>query len=93
VRDIQKGLSQRNIAKNYKVSRDEVEQIRKKFQSTGSVTDRIGRGRKRATCKRKDMKIVREVKKIQRSLLEKFRKTSLIHLNVSDRTVRRRFSE
>lgn len=46
VRDIQKGLSQRNIAKNYEVSRGAVEQIRRKFQSTGSVADRIGRGRK-----------------------------------------------
>lgn len=91
VRDIQKGLSQRNIAKNYEVSRGAVEQIRRKFQSTGSVADRIGRGRKRATSNREDIRIVREVKKNPKITVREIREN--IHLDVSDRTVRRRLSE
>lgn len=91
VRDIQKGLSQRNIAKNYEVSRGAVEQIRRKFQSTGSVVDRIGRGRKRATSKREDMKIIREVKKNPKITVREIQEN--IYLTVSDRTVRRRLNE
>lgn len=91
MRDIQIGLSQRNIAKNYEVSRGAVEQIRKKFQSTGSVADRIGRGRKRVTSKRKDMKIIREVKKNPKITVREIQEN--IHLTVSDLIVRRRFNE
>ncbi|XP_025265594.1 uncharacterized protein LOC112638308 [Camponotus floridanus] len=86
VRDIQKGLSQRNIAKNYEVSRGAVEQIRRKFQSTGSVADRIGRGRKRATSKREDMKIIREVKKNPKITVREIQEN--IYLTVSDRTMK-----
>lgn len=91
VRDIQNCFSQRNIPKNYEVSRGAVEQIRRKFQSTESVADRIGRGRKRATSKREDMKITREVKKNPKITVREIQEN--IHLTVSDRTVRRRLNE
>jgi len=91
VRDIKRGLSQRNIAKRYEVSRGAVEQISKKFQSTGSVADRSGRGRNRATSKREDTKIIREVKKNSKITVREIREN--IDLNVSDRTIRRRLRE
>jgi len=59
VRDIKTDLSQRNIAKNYEVRR-ELEQIRRKFQSTGLVADRSRRAK---NIQRENTKIVREVKK------------------------------
>jgi len=91
VRDIKSGFSQRSIAKKYEVSRGAVEQISKKFQSTGSVADRSGRGRKRATSKREDIKIIREVKKNSKITVREICEN--INLNVSDRTIRRRLRE
>ena len=91
MRDIQKGHSQRKIAKNCGISRGAVEQISKKFQSTGSVADKIGRDRKRATSKREDMNIIREVKKNPKITVREIQEN--INLNVSDRTVRRRLTE
>ena len=67
------------------------QQITKKFQTTGSVADRSGRGRKRATSKRADAKIIREVKKNSKISVRQIREK--VNLNVSDRTVRRRLRE
>ena len=51
------GFSQKQLAKKYKTGEDTVRNLLIKFEETGSVQDRPGRGRKRKTTPREDRHI------------------------------------
>ena len=57
------GLSYAAVAKKFDVSKNAVVRIMKKFNDTGSVENKRGRGRKRKLTTRDDSMILREVKK------------------------------
>jgi len=66
-----------------------VQKLWKKFRETGSVADKAGRGRNRATV-RDDSRIVEKLKRIHltiRAIQENLK------LNVSHKTIRRRLYE
>lgn len=91
VKDCQKELSNREIGRKYDVSEGAVRNIWKKFQELGTITDEVGRGRKRKTNPIEDRRIIREVKKNSIVTSRVIREN--MQLNISERTVRRRLRE
>lgn len=91
IKDIQKGFSQRKVAAKFEVSKTQVQKLWKKFWETGSVADRAGRGRNRATTDRDDHRIVREIKKNPCVTVRAIQEN--LHLNISHKTIRRRLRE
>ena len=59
----EKRLSGRAIAKKMKINRPTVAKILAKYQNTGGVQDRRGRGRKRKMPKEDEGKFLRKAKK------------------------------
>ena len=62
-------LSIRAIAKRLHCSRDIVQTWIKRYQETGDVQDKEGRGRKRKTTAKEDLDIINIVKKQSTSIL------------------------
>jgi len=91
IKDIQDGFSQRKVATKFKVSKTQVQKLWKKFRETGSVADKAGRGRNRATTVRDDSRIVREIKKNPCLTIRAIQEN--LKLNVSHKTIRRRLHE
>lgn len=91
IRDRKNGVSFRKIAKKYLISVGAVQHIWKKYKTHGIVANYSGKGRKRATTSRDDIRIVRMIKKnpklSSRNIVE------AMNLTVSSRTVRRRLKE
>ena len=85
------GLSYAAVAKKFDVSKNAVVRIMKKFNDTGSVENKRGRGRKRKLTTRDDSMILREVKKNPQITVRSIKEN--LNLNVSDRTVIRRIKE
>ena len=85
------GLSYAAVAKKFDVSKNAVVRIMKKFNDTGSVENKRGRGRKRKLTTRDDSMILREVKKNPQITVKSIKEN--LNLNVSDRTVIRRIKE
>lgn len=88
IRDREKGESLRKIAVRYAVSVGAVQHIWKKYQAYGIVRDLSGRGRKRATTKREDIMIVREVQKNPKISARNIKES--LNLDVSRHTIARR---
>lgn len=61
VADHNQGLFNREIARKFTISEAAVRNIIKKFQDTGYVMDKTGRGQKRKTKDTEDRRIIREV--------------------------------
>jgi len=81
---------QRKVATKFKVNKTQVQNLWKKFRETGSIADKAGRRRNRASTVRDDSRIVREIKKnpcLIRAIQENLK------LNISNKTIRRRFHE
>lgn len=91
VEDRKAGLSVRQIASKYRISKSAVGKIWTKFTVTGEVKNKKGRGRKRATSARDDTLIVRQVKVKPTISCREIQDTLL--LNVSRKTIGRRIKE
>lgn len=60
---VENHLTGRAIANRMNISRPTVSNILKRFQETGGVEERAGRGRKRKVCKQDAEKMVKKAKK------------------------------
>lgn len=91
VKGHQEGLSNRENARRYNVSEAGVRKILQKYWKHGTVSDLIGRGRKRKTIASDDRRIFREVAKNSSITSRAIRENT--NLKICDRTVRRRLQE
>lgn len=91
VEDRENGLSLRKIAEKYKISKTSVEKLCKKFEKTQQIGNIPGRGRNRATTKREDTLIVRQIKIKPDTSSSEIKEQ--LNLNVSTKTIRRRLRE
>lgn len=91
VKDFQRNLSQRDIAKKYGISRGAVQLNIWKHKTFGNVVDRPRRGCKRKTSAKIDQRIIREIKKNPRTTIREIKEG--LDLDISDRTIRRRLAE
>lgn len=91
VKDRENGLSLREIGKKYNVSKTCVDKICKKFGKTQQLGNLPGRGRKRATTRREDSLIVREIQRKPGTSSREIKEQ--LNLNVSTKTIRRRLHE
>ncbi len=91
----EEGLSCNKIAERMNIARSTAQEIVKKHRETGTVKDRKGRGRKKATTKREDRAIIKgalkDRRKTSKILANELRETC--DIKISDRTVRRRLLE
>lgn len=85
------GESYGQLAKKYKISRNGVVRICKKFATTDAVENIAGRGRKRKTTSREDARIVREVMKNPSASARQVKQS--VNINVSVKTIKRRIKD
>lgn len=91
IEDRQNGLSLRQIAQKYSISKTCVEKLCNKFAESHQISNLPGRGRKRATTKREDTLIVRQIKVKPNTSSTEIK--DQLNLNVSTKTIRRRLHE
>ena len=85
------GESYGNIAQKFNISKQGAMKIVKKFEETGVLNNLPGQGPKRKTTPREDSRIIREIRRNPEESSSSVRQS--LQLNVSSRTVCRRWNE
>src|SRR5271157_2766346 len=87
-------LSMRTIAKKLQYSQDTVKISINRYQETGNVQDKEGRGRKRKTSEKEDKKIISKTKRLRTNLSAKISISMKRQgIDISSAIIRRRLNE